>query len=99
MRSFMNENASKVAHEGIGHKLRAFITNNFLPQSGLESFLDTDSFMEKGIIDSTGVLELLEFIEEEFAIKVEDEEVIPNNLDSLQKLTFFIQGKLAHAGQ
>jgi hypothetical protein len=50
---FMNENASEVAHEGIEHKLRAFITNSFLPQSGLESFL----------IDSTGVLELLEFIE------------------------------------
>jgi acyl carrier protein len=99
MRSFMNENTSKVPQEGIGQKLRAFITSNFLPQSGLESFLDTDSFMEKGIIDSTGVLELLEFIEGEFAIKVEDEEVIPDNLDSLQKLTFFIKEKSGHAGQ
>jgi acyl carrier protein len=55
--------------------------------------------MEKGIIDSTGVLELLGFIEEEFRIKVEDGEVFPENLDSLQKLTQFIQRKLAHAAQ
>jgi len=99
MRSFVNENASKAAREGIRDKLRTFISTSFLPRSGLEGFLDTDSFMEKGIIDSTGVLELLEFIEGEFAIKVEDEEVIPDNLDSLQKLTLFVQGKLEHAGQ
>ena len=53
--------------------------------------------MEKGIIDSTGVLELLEFIEERFQITVEDEEVIPKNLDSLNNLTSFVTGKLTHA--
>ncbi len=70
--------------------LRAFIVESFLPQSGVDSFGDSDSFMEKGIIDSTGVLELLEFIEERFSIKVEDEEVVPDNLDSLDKLTAYI---------
>lgn len=55
--------------------------------------------MEKGIIDSTGVLELLEYIEEKFHIKVEDEEVIPDNLDSLDKLTSYIDRKLNDAGQ
>lgn len=81
----------------IRETLRAFITENFLPQSGLDSFEDSDSFMEKGIIDSTGVLELLEFIEEKFAIKVEDEEVVPDNLDSLDKLTNFICRKKGDA--
>jgi len=70
--------------------LRAFIIESFLPQSGLDSFQDSDSFMERGIIDSTGVLELLEFIEEKFSLKVEDEEVVPDNLDSLDKLTAYI---------
>jgi acyl carrier protein len=79
--------------------LRRYITESFLPQAGIETFNDSDSFMEKGIIDSTGVLELLQFIEGEFEIKVDDKEVIPDNLDSLQKLTQFIQRKLAHAGQ
>jgi len=55
--------------------------------------------MEKGIIDSTGVLELLEFIEDRFNIRVEDEEVVPDNLDSLIKLTSFIERKLADAGK
>ena len=78
--------------------LRAFITESFLPSAGLDGFEDADSFMDKGIIDSTGVLELLEFIEEKFEVNVEDEEVIPDNLDSLDKLTSFIDRKKEHAG-
>jgi len=78
--------------------VKEYITENFLPSSGLDSFENEDSFMEKGIIDSTGVLELLEFIEERFNIRVEDEEVIPDNLDSLKKLSLFIKKKLDYAG-
>ena len=73
--------------------LRGFIADNFLPSAGLEIFDDNDSFMENGIIDSTGVLELLEFIEEQFGMRVEDEEIIPDNLDSLNNLTAFIHKK------
>jgi len=54
---------------------------------------DDDSFLEKGIIDSTGVLELVAFIEENFGIKVEDEELIPENLDSIDNLVTFINSK------
>jgi acyl carrier protein len=79
--------------------LRRFITERFLPFTSLDSFSEQDSFLEKGIVDSTGILELLEFIEEAFAIKVDDEEVIPDNLDSLAKLSDFIGRKLEHAGQ
>ena len=78
--------------------LRDFITETFLPSAGMDSFSDEDSFMETGIIDSTGVLELLEFLEETFAIQVEDEEVVPSNLDSLNKLEAFILRKNADAG-
>jgi acyl carrier protein len=87
------------APQEIKTTLRDFITETFLPSSGLDAFADTDSFMEKGIIDSTGVLELLEFIEETFSIQVEDEEVIPDYLDSLTRLAAFIQWKKADAGQ
>jgi len=76
--------------------LRKFITDNFLASAGFDSFDDEDSFMEKGIVDSTGVLELLEFVEERFKIRVEDEEVIPDNLDSLSKLFSFISKKVGH---
>lgn len=79
--------------------LRKFIAENFLPSSGLDAFEDDASFMEEGIIDSTGVLELLEYIEDKFNITIEDEEIIPDNLDSLNKMISFIEGKLGYAGK
>ncbi len=93
------ETQGDTGKNGIKTELRKFITERFLPFTSLDSFLDADSFMEKGIVDSTGILELLEFIEEKFEIKVEDEEVIPDNLDSLAKLTEFITRKLENASQ
>jgi acyl carrier protein len=51
------------------------------------------SFLESGLIDSTGVLELVAFLEEQFRIKVEDEDLIPANLDSINALTSFIERK------
>lgn len=76
-------------------KIRAFIFSNFLFDAE-ESALNNDtSFLEQGIIDSTGVLELVEWLEETFAIKVEDEELIPVNLDSVDQLAQFIVRKTA----
>ncbi len=74
----------------IKSKLREFITDNFLIGTDIESISDTDSFMEKEIIDSNGVLELTAFIETEFSIGIEDDELTPENLDSIEKLTNFI---------
>ena len=54
---------------------------------------DEDSFFEKGIIDSTGVLELVSFVEKSFNVKFEDEELIPDNLDSINKVSDFILKK------
>ena len=74
-------------------KIRAFIFSNFLFDAE-ESALDNDtSFLEQGIIDSTGVLELVEWLEETFALKVDDEELIPGNLDSVNRLAHFIARK------
>jgi acyl carrier protein len=75
-------------------KLRSFVIENFL--FGEEGKLrDDDSFLESGIIDSTGVLELVRFLEATFSIKVADEELIPDNLDSINKIVSFLQGKLS----
>jgi len=74
-------------------KIRQFIVETFLFGSEEEPFGDDDSFLEKGIIDSTGVLELIEYIEENFRIKVEDDELVPENLDSLNNVTAYIIGK------
>ena len=74
-------------------KIRAFIIENFLfgNDDGLN---DEASFLEEGIIDSTGILELVSFLEEEFGITVEDEDLIPENLDSINNVTAYLQQKL-----
>jgi len=74
-------------------KIRAFIIENFLfgNDDGLQ---DETSFLEDGIIDSTGVLELVNFLEEEFGITVDDEELIPENLDSIDNVTAYLGKKL-----
>ena len=64
-----------------------------------EDLVDDESMLEKGIIDSTGVLELVAFIESTFEIKVEDEELIPENLDSIKNIVSFLERKLAHASK
>jgi len=74
-------------------KLRLFILENFLFTDDQGELNDEDSFMDQGIIDSTAILELIFFIEEEFSIKVEDEEMIPDNLDSINKAVRFIESK------
>ena len=74
-------------------KVREFIIDNFL--FGNADGLDNDtSFLEEGIIDSTGVLELVTFLEETFSIQVDDEELIPENLDSIDNVSSFLERKL-----
>jgi len=76
-------------------KLRLFILENFLFTDD-QSELDNDaSFMDNEIIDSTGILEIIEFIEDENQIKVEDDELLPENLDSVNKIISFVESKQA----
>ena len=74
-------------------KIREFIDRTFLFGSKDAKLADGDSFLETGIIDSTGMLELVSFIEGEFGIEVGDTELIPENLDSIDRLAGFIEKK------
>ena len=74
-------------------KVREFVVENFLFGDG-ESLREDTSFMEEGIIDSTGILELVFFLEESFSISVEDDELVPENMDSLASIAGFISRKL-----
>jgi acyl carrier protein len=74
--------------------VKEFIIENFLFGEEVQLELDTD-FFDKGIIDSTGVIELVSFIEEKFDISVDDDELIPENLSSLKKVDAFLQKKLS----
>ena len=75
-------------------QLRDYIIENFLFGDTETEFSDSDSFMEKGIIDSTGILEVITYIEENFNIKIEDDELIPENLDSISNIVNFIGRKI-----
>jgi acyl carrier protein len=81
-------------------KVREFVVENFLFGDG-EALKDDTSFMEEGIIDSTGILELVFFLEESFGFSVEDDELVPDNMDSLQNIAQYIDRKLSEnsAGQ
>lgn len=74
-------------------KIRSYILENFLFTSDSDAFSDSDSFLERGIIDSTGVLELIFFVEEQFGIKVADKEMVPDNFDSVDNIARFVQRK------
>ena len=74
-------------------KIRKFIIENFLFDASDDALQNEVSFLEQGIIDSTGVLELVDWLEEEFEINVEDEELIPENLDSVNLLSIYIHRK------
>ena len=78
----------------IKRKLDVFIRDKFLLGNKDVVLNDYDSFLEKGFIDSTGILELVSYIEETFGINIEDEELIPDNLDSLDKLVNYISKKI-----
>jgi acyl carrier protein len=82
----------------IKRSLRDFLTNSVLPLARVDAFGDDESFLERGILDSTGVLELVGHIEKQFSIRVEADEITPDNLDSLEKLVAFISRKTAKAG-
>ena len=73
-------------------QVRAFVTSNFYvaDPAALE---DEASLLDRGIIDSTGVLEVIFFIEETFGIKVEDSEMLPDNLDSIDRIANFVVRK------
>jgi len=73
-------------------EIRSFIVENFLYGQD-DGFGDDVSFLEKGIIDSTGVLELVSFVEDKYGISVDDEELVPDNFDSLNNLSAYIARK------
>ena len=75
----------------IEEELREFIIKNYLFGQEDVQFENDDSFMERGIIDSTGVLELIAFLEKKYQIKLEGKDLIPENLDSITRLRRFLE--------
>ena len=76
-----------------GKRVRAFIVENFLFGKD-EGLKDDTLFLEEGIIDSTGILELVGFLEEEFPVTVEDDDLVPENLGSINNVVAYLGRKI-----
>lgn len=75
-------------------KVRAFLVDSFLLGDD-DGFANDESLLDSGIVDSTGVMEVVSFLEESFGIAVDDDELVAENLDSVDRLAAFVQRKRA----
>lgn len=84
----------KVTMEQISEIIRKFLFENYLFGYDENEFSNDSSFLDYGILDSTGILELIVFVENEFDIEVEDSEILPENLDSVNCVSRFVYNKI-----
>lgn len=82
------ENSADVARQ----KVRAYITDNFLI-GAVDDIDDSTQLMESGVLDSTGAMELVAFLEECFGIAIEEDEIVPENLNSIDSICAFVTRK------
>ncbi|MDP2896319.1 MAG: acyl carrier protein [bacterium] len=83
----------------VEEQVRQFIVENFMMGANPGKLKNDDSFLENGIIDSTGVLELVGFIEENLGVSVADEELVPENLNSISNVAAYVRRKKALASE
>ena len=81
----------------IKQSIREFVETSFLFREGREGLADNESLLGAGLIDSTGILELVSYLESAFGIVVQDEEIVPENLDSVGEIAAYVEMK--HAAQ
>ncbi len=77
----------------LSRRIRAFIEENFLFREDDTGLGDDESLLEAGLIDSTGILELVAFLETEFGIRMADAEIVPENLDSIRSIAGYVARK------
>ena len=89
-RARLYENNMTPKFDSIAAQIRSFVVQNYLFGQPDSCLADRDSFLENGIIDSTGVLELVAFLETTYSIKITDDELVPGNLDSIDNITRYL---------
>lgn len=83
--------------DDVKHKIRTFIEDNFLFREDRSAVSESESLLDAGLIDSTGVLELVAFLETEFGLQIADADIVPENLDSIATIARYVEGKLARS--
>ncbi len=79
----------------VEQKVRSFILENFMFSNDESALNNEESLLDKGVIDSTGVMELVAFLEDEYKFRINDDELIPENLDSVRNIVAFVDNKSA----
>ncbi len=77
-------------------RIRDYVAHNLLFSDNGFGYDDDASFLQEGIVDSVGVLELVLFVEETFGVEVDDQEIVPDNFDSVGKLASYIRSKMTN---
>ncbi len=77
----------------VASSVKAFVVDRFLYGQGGDGLKSGDSFLQRNLMDSTGVLELVAWLEESYKIQVADQELVPDNLDSIDKIAAFVKKK------
>lgn len=80
--------------DNVEQTIRTYIAENILFSGHKYPYSDETSFLNEGVLDSMNVLQLVTYVEKHFAINVEDDEIVPDNFDSVSKLAGYIRGKL-----
>jgi acyl carrier protein len=86
-----------MVNSDIAKEIRSFVEDNFLFREDRAELRDDESLLEANLIDSTGVLELVAFIELKFNIRVADADIVPDNLDSIKSIARYVSSKVSHA--
>ncbi len=81
----------------VERELRQFVVENFLYGENEEEFSNDDSFLEKGLVDSMGILTLVSHVQEKYGISIADQELIPENWDTVRRIAEFVHSKLGVA--
>ena len=84
--------------DAIKTEIRSFIVENFLFGDDTVELPDSQSLMERDLVDSTGILEMVSFIEERFGIAMADAEIVPDNLDSIARIAAYVARKRESLG-
>ena len=79
--------------DSLRDRIQKFILENYLFTSDRSALGLDDSLLNRGIVDSTGMLEIIMFIEEQLGVAVKDEEMIPDNLDSVNRIAAFVESR------
>ncbi len=79
--------------DSLRDRIQKFILENYLFTSDRSALGLDDSLLNRGIVDSTGMLEIIMFIEEQLGVTVKDEDMVPENLDSVSRIATFVESR------